>query len=60
MRHYFDLMIPIFADAISGAFGGAVIGNAFGGKTIMIIASIIGAAILIIYSVKRTKTEKPA
>lgn len=49
---------PVVTDAISGAFGGAVLGNAFGEDWITIVFSILGAALLAYNAIGMIKKDQ--
>jgi len=51
-------IIPIVTDMISGAFGGAVIGNSFGGYKISILAASLGAIYMLFYGIHVMRQRK--
>ena len=57
-------ILPIAGDAISAAFGGAIIGNWLGGPPVAIVAAVAGAIIFAIAGVrllnKRKAEDKPS
>ncbi|MBL0742795.1 hypothetical protein [Chryseolinea lacunae] len=53
-----ESMVPVFADVISGAFGGAVIGNAIGGNTIPIVGAIAGAMFMLFHALFTQRQKK--
>lgn len=46
----FEAVIPILGDAISGAFGGAVIGSLF---EVALLAAIVGAIVFVVSDIKK-------
>ncbi len=54
----FSSWSPIVTEALSGAYGGAVIGDAIGGERWVVAASQAGACILIISNIARLRDEK--
>lgn len=53
-----DNVATAFAHVISGAFGGAVIGNAIGGDTMPLIGAIAGATFMLYYALFSQRQKK--
>ena len=54
----FANIIPIITDMISGAFGGAVIGDWFGGYPVSILAASLGALYMLFYGIHVMRQRK--
>ena len=51
-------IIPIFTDMISGAFGGAVVGNWIGGYNVSILGASLGAIYMLFYGIHVMRQRK--
>ncbi len=47
----FELMIPVIADAISGAFGGAILGSAMDGFGVTVVFSSLGGIFMLFHGI---------
>jgi len=49
---------PVVTDAITGAFGGAVIGDAMGGSNVAIVTTVLGAMFMVYVSIHNLRQQK--
>ena len=52
-----EYIIPLFADAISGAFGAAIVGNYIWGNEVTTIAAIIGGVFMLLYGLNMLRKK---